>query len=99
MRRVTEFLGLSPLTERELDQVVRKCSFGYMQEHKDTFEMHPPHILAIDSELFVRGSADRYKDVADPTRRRILQWCAERLGESDFPVAEIYPDVVGDRQA
>ena len=70
-----------------------------MQEHKDTFEMHPPHILAIDSELFVRGSADRYKDVPDETRRRILQWCAEQLGESDFPVGETYPDVVRVPQA
>lgn len=94
VRRVTEFLGMSPLSDRELDQVVHKCGFGYMQEHKDTFEMHPPHILAIDSELFVRGSADRYKDVPEETRRRILRWCADRLNGSSFPAAGVYPDVV-----
>ncbi len=98
-RRVADFLDMSPLTEDELGRVVDKCSFGYMQEHKDTFEMHPPHILAIDSELFLRGSADRYKDVPDETRRRILQWCAEQLGESDFPVGETYPDVLRVPQA
>ncbi len=94
VRRVTEFLGVAPLTDVELEQVVTKCGFGYMQEHKDTFEMHPPHILAIDAELFVRGSADRYKDVPAEARRRIVTWCAKELAGSGFPVAELYPDIV-----
>jgi Sulfotransferase domain len=83
-RQVASFLGVRPLSDRELGGVVHKCGFGYMQEHKWTFEMHPPHILAVDAELFVRGTADRYKDVPDAMRRRIVEWCAERMKDSDF---------------
>ena len=93
VRRVAAFLGIEPLGETELGQVVTKCSFGYMQEHKDTFEMHPPHILAIDAELFVRGSSDRYKDVPPETREWILSWCARELSGGDVPAADWYPDI------
>jgi hypothetical protein len=94
VRRVEEFFGMTPLTGEERAEVVAKCSFRYMQEHDDTFEMHPPHILAVDAELFVRGSADRHKDVPTDTQDRIRRWCAERLAGSDFPLAQYYPDVV-----
>jgi hypothetical protein len=94
VRRVEAFLGVAPLTEDERAQVVAKCSFRYMQEHDETFEMHPPHILAVDAELFVRGSADRHKDVPKDTQDRIRRWSAAQLAGSDFPLAQYYPDVV-----
>jgi aryl sulfotransferase len=94
VRRVAGFLELEPFTEAEIDNVVRKCGFEYMREHEDTFEMHPPHLLATDAELFVKGTADRHKDVPEETRRRILSWCAERMNGSDYPLGEAYPDVI-----
>ena len=94
VRRVVTFLGVAPLTEPELEQVLEKCSFGYMQEHQEAFEMHPPHILAVDAEMFVRGTADRHLDVPEDARRRIIEWCAARMSGGRFPLARTYPDVV-----
>jgi hypothetical protein len=93
VRRVAEFLGVRPLSESELARVVEKCGFAYMQEHQDNFEMHPPHILQTNAELFVRGSADRHKDVPADARRRIRAWVAAELRGSGFPLTEKYPDV------
>jgi hypothetical protein len=93
VRRVADFLGLAPLTEAELGRVVYKCSFDYMQEHREAFEMHPPHLLATDAELFVKGTADRHKDVPKEVRDRILAWCAAEMRDGDFPLERLYPDV------
>ncbi|HEV8612122.1 MAG TPA: sulfotransferase domain-containing protein [Gemmatimonadales bacterium] len=97
VRQVTGFLGEPPLGDAELAQVVRKCSFAYMQEHQEAFEMHPPQLLGADAELFVRGTADRHRDVPEAMRRRILAWTATRLKGGNFPVERYYPDVTGDR--
>jgi Sulfotransferase domain len=97
IRRVADFLGVAPLTEAEVAQIAEKTGFAYMQTHKDAFEMNPPHLLQTDAELFVRGSADRHKDVPSATRQRILQWCAGQLEESTFPVESAYPDVASAR--
>lgn len=92
-RRVTGFLGLAPLGEPELARVVEKCSFAYMQRHQDSFEMHPPHLLQTNAELFVRGTADRHRDVPGAVRERLLGWSAQGLKGSDFPLSAFYPDV------
>src|SRR5205823_6148883 len=74
VRRVEAFLNMPPLTEAELANVIRKCGFTYMQEHQDSFEMLPPHILQVNAELFLSGSAERHKDVPKEVRTRIAQW-------------------------
>lgn len=99
VRRVAAFLGVAPLTDAELARVVEKTSFAYMQKHQDNFEMHPPHILQTNAALFVRGTAERHKDVPDDTRQRILDWAAADLAGSDFPLAQAYPDVAAARPA
>jgi len=93
VRRVEPFVGVASLTEEERAQVVAKCSFRSMQEHEEAFEMHPPHILAVDAELFIRGSADRHKDVPKDTEDRIRRWSVEHLAGSDFPLAQYYSDL------
>jgi hypothetical protein len=95
VRQVSEFLGMKPLTDAEAAEVVRKSGFKYMQAHKGNFEMNPPHILQTDAELFVRGTADRHKDVPAEVRERIAAWCAREMAESDYPLAAHYPDVAG----
>jgi hypothetical protein len=94
VRRVAQFLGVPPLTDAELARVVEKCGFAYMQQHQDNFEMHPPHILQTNAELFVRGTSDRHKDVPDEVRRRINTWVVAEMAGSGFPLAKMYPDVV-----
>jgi aryl sulfotransferase len=93
VRQVAAFLEMAPLTEDELAQIVHKCSFAYMQEHQDNFEMHPPHILQTNAELFVAGTADRHKDVAADVRSRISSWVVREMDGSSFPLAQRYPDV------
>jgi len=92
--QVAAFLGVAPLSAEELAAVVHKCGFGYMQEHQDMFEMHPPHVLQTNAELFVSGSADRYKNVPADVRTRVAQWVVKEMEGSDFPLAQQYPDVV-----
>jgi estrone sulfotransferase len=90
-RRVADFLGMRPLSEGEIAAVVEKCGFEYMRAHDESFEMQPPHVLAIDAELLVKGTADRYRDVPTELRREVMEWCQERLAGGDFPLAEQYP--------
>ena len=56
--------------------------------------MHPPHILQTNAELFVSGTADRYKNVPADVRQRIAQWVVREMSGSDFPLATVYPDVL-----
>ncbi len=91
--RVAAHLGVAPLTSEEMRAVAHKCGFAYMQEHKDLFEMHPPHLLQTDAELFVRGTADRHRDVPEAVRRRILRWCAVEMVGRGFPLDREYADV------
>jgi len=93
VERVASFLDLEPLDSQELADITRKCGFAYMQEHQDTFEMHPPHIMAVDAELFVKGTADRHADAPAETKHRILEWVAAELMNSTYPLAQFYPDV------
>lgn len=93
VRQVAAFLGMKPLTDAELARVVEKCGFSYMQQHQGNFEMQPPHLLQTNADLFVRGTAERHKDVPEDAQRRILSWAARELEGSNFPAAKAYPDV------
>jgi hypothetical protein len=84
--QVARFLGVRSLTDTELGAVVRKTSFAYMQEHQDTFEMHPPHILQTNAALFVRGSIERHQDVPAATRERVLAWAKAGMGATPYPL-------------
>jgi hypothetical protein len=92
-RRVASFLGMTPLSDAELLRVVEKSSFRYMQQHQGNFEMHPPHILQTNAELFVRGTADRHLDVPAEVRSRVQAWSAAQMAGHPFPLAASYPDV------
>ncbi|HSE44758.1 MAG TPA: sulfotransferase domain-containing protein, partial [Gemmatimonadales bacterium] len=96
VRQVAGFLGVKPLTDQELQRVVEKCGFAYMQEHKNNFEMQPPHLMQTNADLFVRGTADRHKDVAPEVRKRLGAWAAQQLDGSAFPLRKVYPDVIGE---
>lgn len=86
VRRVTAVLGMNPLSDAELARVLTKCGFAYMQEHQDVFEMHPPHILQTNAELFVRGTADRHRDVPAEAKARLLEWAKGELAGTGYPL-------------
>ena len=90
-RRLVRFLEVAPLSDEEIRRVVEKCGFEYMRQHDASFEMQPPHLLAIDAELLVKGTADRYRDVPNDVRRSVFDWCRERLEGSEYPLAQQYP--------
>jgi len=88
---IVDFLGLEPLSDEEMAEVTRKCSFQYMQQYKNAFEMHPPHVLAVDSQMFVRGTADRHRDMDAETRESIMTWCREAMAETEPHLDTLYP--------
>jgi len=92
-RRVAEFLGVAPLDQSELGRVVEKCGFRYMQEHQEAFEMNPPHLLQTEAELFVRGTADRHRDVPEDARARVSAWCREASAARGLDLPALYPDL------
>ena len=92
IRRVAAFLGVSPLSDAELAEVSRKCGFEYMRDHAGSFEMHPPHLLASDAELFVKGSSDRYRDIDPAMRERIMGWSRQALAHGEFPIDVEYAE-------
>lgn len=94
VKRVAMFLGLADLSDDELDEIVRKSGFEYMHHHASTFEMHPPHLLATDARMFVKGTTDRHGDVPTQVRDRVAAWCASALEGEGYPLSERYPDVV-----
>lgn len=93
VRRVAAFLGVAPLTDDELAEVVRKCGFEYMKRHDHAFEMNPPHLLQTEAELFVRGTADRHKDIPADMRQRVTAWCADGLARSGVSAEALYPEL------
>jgi hypothetical protein len=94
VKRVVDFLGVAPLSDEELARVVEKCGFAYMQRHQNLFEMQPPHVLQADAKLFVKGTADRHKDVPAEARTRILAWAATEMKGSSFLSTGAYPDLI-----
>lgn len=97
IRRVVAFLGMAPLASAELDAVVRKCSFEYMQRHAEAFEMHPPHLSAPDPEGIRQGTVHRHLDVPPEMRERLADWCLGAMRQSSYPLAAHYPDLSGSR--
>jgi len=93
VRQVADFLQIERLREEEVEEIVRKCSFDYMREHDYAFEMNPPHVLQSRASFFFSGQDDRYGDVPQATRQRILAWCKSEMAGSDFPLERCYPDV------
>lgn len=91
--RVAAFLGLAPLSAAETARVVDQCGFDAMRRYRQAFEMLPPHILSASGDLMPRGTADRYRDVPDPMRRRISRWCAVHAARGTYPLERFYPDV------
>ena len=89
--KVAAFLGVDPLSREEMDEVVEKCGFKYMQRHAVAFEMHPPHLLSVDGQLFARGTANRHEDVERDRSDRILSWASSALAEADETLRSIYP--------
>lgn len=95
--QVAAFLGCA-LTSEENALVVRKCSFDYMKEHEELFEMAPPTMFsAASGEFLASGKEARHQDVTPAIRDRILGYCREALTDSSYPAGKFYPDLIRPR--
>jgi hypothetical protein len=64
-----------------------------MKENEERFEMSPPNLFSVNGTYFKSGQADRFKDVSEVGRCRILNFCKENLASASYPAATYYPDI------
>jgi len=97
IRRVAAFLGF-PLTNAQVAKIADKASFVYMSEHEEKFEMFAPNLFSVSTPEHIRymqsGALDRYKDIDQAERERILAFCRQRLAQASYPVWQFYPDIL-----
>jgi hypothetical protein len=92
-RRIEQFLGCE-LTVEERRRVAEKCSFQYMKEHEELFEMAPPTMFSVEGGEYLKsGTASRHQDVTPDVRGRILEYCRRALHGSRYPAEHFYPDL------
>ena len=95
IKQVSEFLQVT-LDDRELAAVVNKCSFQYMKDHEESFEMAAPSIFSMRSNtrFMQRGKNKRHQDVRDEDRQCINRYMSSELKNSSYPLVQYYPDIV-----
>ena len=88
------FLGYQ-LTAGEKDRITEKCSFQFMKDNEELFEMSPTNMCSVRSGQFLAsGKANRHQDVTPAVRDRILDYCRQSLRDNDYPAHQFYPDLV-----
>jgi Sulfotransferase domain len=92
--RVARFLD-SELAPDEHDLVTSRCSFKYMKDHEELFEMAPPTMFsAAGGEFLASGKESRQDDVTPAVSAQIVRYCRQALHASDYPARRYYPDLV-----
>jgi hypothetical protein len=93
LESVAEFLDYR-LTGAEVELITEKCSFKYMKENEELFEMAPPNMFSvIGGHFLASGKTDRHLDVTPAIRQRILDYCRQSLLSSNYPAGGFYPDL------
>jgi hypothetical protein len=91
--RVARFLGCE-LTVEERQLVAQKCTFQYMKEHEELFEMAPPTMFSVTGGEYLKsGKESRYEDVAPEIRNHILAYCRNALARSESTAGRFYADL------
>jgi aryl sulfotransferase len=94
--RVERFLGYA-LTDDEHQLVAKKCSFQYMKDHEDLFEMAPPTMFSVTGGEYMKsGKESRHEDVTPAIRDQILDYCRTALKQSPYPAGRFYADLGSD---
>jgi len=82
------------LTVDEKQRITEKCSFTYMKDQEELFEMSPPNMFSVVAGQFIAsGKESRYQDVTPAIRQRILEYCSQSLNGSNYPAQQFYPDL------
>jgi hypothetical protein len=93
--RVAAFLGCA-LTDNERRLVTERCSFQYMKDHEELFEMAPPTMFSVmGGEYMKSGRESRHEDVTPAIRKHILDYCRNTLKPGGYPAGRFYKDLAG----
>jgi len=91
--RVASFLAVD-LSADERRLVASRCTFAYMKDHEESFEMAPPTMFSVAGGRFLTsGSVKRDEDVTPAIRARILDYCRHSLAGGSYPAGQFYPDL------
>ncbi len=89
---VASFLGYQ-LTVDEKQRITEKCSFKYMKDQEELFEMSPPNMFSVAAGQFLAsGGESRCQDMISVIRQRIPRYCRRSLHESNYPTHQFFPD-------
>jgi hypothetical protein len=92
--RVAGFLGYQ-LTDNERQRVAEKCSFKYMKDREELFEMAPPNMFTVAGGRFMAsGKKLRFKDVPTAIREHILDYCRKSPSRKKYPDTGFYPELM-----
>ena len=90
--QVERFVG-SQLTIKEKQRITEKCSFQYMRDNEELFEMSPPNMFSVAGGRFMAsGKESRHQDVNPVIRQQILDYCRRILSSTEQP-ALFYSDL------
>lgn len=92
IRRVADFLDCE-LTDRELSEILKKCSFSYMKDHEEWLEMTPPSPFSTGNTFFKSGSSKRHLSIDINYREKIADFCRKELHDASYPITFYYPDI------
>ena len=91
--RVASFLAVD-LSNDERRLAASRCTFGYMKDHEECFEMAPPTMFSVAGGRFLAsGSVTRDEDVTPAVRARILDYCRQALRGGAYPAGQFYPEL------
>ena len=91
--RIVHFLGYS-LSADEQTRIDERCTFQYMKDHEEFFEMAPPTMFSVAGGQFIAsGKESRHEDVTPAIREHILDYCRQALKGCEYPVWRFYPDL------
>jgi hypothetical protein len=92
--QVATFLGYQ-LTVDEKQRVTEKCSFHYMKDNEELFEMSPPNMFSVARGQFMTsGKENRYEDVTPTIRYHILDYCRQALKDGEYPAQRFYLELI-----
>jgi hypothetical protein len=91
--RISAFLDRR-LSAAERTRVMERCTFTYMKDREEWFEMAPPTMFSVAGGAFMASGSDkRHEDVSPAVRDRIVAYCRSALAGATYPASRFYPDL------
>ncbi len=91
--RIAAFLDRS-LTSEDRARIIERCTFKYMKDREEWFEMAPPTMFSVAGGAFLAsGRERRHEDVTPEIRDFILDFCRVALSGATYPAGRYYGDL------